>query len=872
MKLKRVATLLLAAVLFSGGLTACRKPADNGTTESGTENGNGRNDTPNRISGVQYCTAPSTVRVLLTEKFSSDSQTLTFKAFRNEYESAQLILSAERNVLDYNVTLNDLTCGDAVLSREQFSVCHEKYIAVSEVYDSLSGCEAGMYPDALLPLDTAAEYGENQIRKETNQGIWFTVLIPKEQPAGVYRGNFTLTVDRESVDVPVEVTVWNFTVSDETHQKSCYAVYYDALGMGELSNTNEMETLYTEALLRYRLNPQSLPVGLGHDFDPSGDDLRNWLNATVRYTQDVRCTWINIPYKRVSGTLPSGKQSTSLVDMDLYQDTLKMLLERSLKENVNLMEKLGMWVTCLDEADYRNKPEDAAYVTEQLHKAQEALYQTYKKQVDESGTLWMGFVHSCKKDFILEVLEDMRTVQHFVTLAYGNDSRFNFDHPFTRCVQLGELQTAEQRAFYEAERARYNAYYNTDSGELWTYTGCLPRSPYPTLHIDDDLLTLRSFGWFMKQYHIIGQQMWYTNLYYRMENGDDGVMSELQDCYGTAERFPTSNGDGFLFYPGAPYGIEGPVGSIRLEVLRDSMEDYEVLYLMESMLREQVEKSGGVYTDAAFDSLMELLTLGYYDGLQVQIGDSLANGFPVLRESMVSVLELLEMGVTVTDVEKKAALVTVGLKTPANVTLSADGKALKGTGNGQLLLPADLTVSETVTLSATDGERTVDGIFWLGARQKAVSADGIADRIAISAPNSGSYTAHDAACGRAAYRLRIAGGRQETVLNLADLDVDRISQSLWIVIHNDSDRVVTAALYAQNAGKKYAQFYDRASNLPSMPAVRLMLQPGINYVELSGYGLVSDRGKLENLKLVWNNHTATEICILSVSAERKELE
>ena len=71
MKLKRVATLLLAAVLFSGGLTACRKPADNGTTESGTENGNGRNDTPNRISGVQYCTAPSTVRVLLTEKFSS---------------------------------------------------------------------------------------------------------------------------------------------------------------------------------------------------------------------------------------------------------------------------------------------------------------------------------------------------------------------------------------------------------------------------------------------------------------------------------------------------------------------------------------------------------------------------------------------------------------------------------------------------------------------------------------------------------------------------------------------------------------------------------------------------------------------------------
>ena len=230
------------------------------------------------------------------------------------------------------------------------------------------------------------------------------------------------------------------------------------------------------------------------------------------------------------------------------------------------------------------------------------------------------------------------------------------------------------------------------------------------------------------------------------------------------------------------------------------------------------------------------------------------------------------MGVTVTGVEKKAALVTVRLKAPANVALSADGKALRAAGNGQLQLTADLTVSETVTLSATDGERIVNGTFWLGAGQKAVSADGIADRISFSTPNSGSYTEHDATCGNAAYRLRIAGGRQETVLKLADLDVDRISQSLWLVIYNDSDRVVTAALYAQNAGKKYAQFYDRASNLPSMSAVRLTLQPGINYVELSGYGLVSDRGKLENLKLIWNNSTATEICFLSISAERKERE
>ena len=874
MKKTRIGCLLLALVLLTSGLFACKNP--NAEPPAETETGNGRGDEPAEFDGVAFCTAPSTVKVPMKESYASGSQTLTFKAFRNEYESAQLILTAARNVLRYGVTVNDLTCGDAVLSKDLFAVYHEKYIAVTEVFDTLSGCETGMYPDALLPLDTAAEYGENQIRSGMNQGVWFTVRIPKEQAAGVYRGNFTLTIDGVSRDFPVEVTVWNYTISDETHQKSCYAVYYDALGMGELSSTNEMEALYTEALLKYRLNPQSLPVGLGHDFNPSREDLRVWLDSAVQYTKDVRCSWINIPYRRVNGTLPSGKSSTSLVDIDLYKDTLKMLLERSLKEGVNLMEKLGMWITCLDEADYRNKPEDTAYVTQQLHEAQEALYAEYKKQVDERDTLWMGFVHQCDKAFILEVLEDMRTIQHFVTLIYGNDSRFNFENPFTRCIQLGELQTEEQRAFCDAERARYNEYYHTDTGEIWTYTGCFPRSPYPTLHIDDDLLTLRSFGWFMKQYHIIGQQMWYTNLYYQMDSAtaDSGKMNELQDCYGTAERFPTSNGDGFIFYPGAPYGIVGPVGSIRLEVLRDSMEDYEVLYLMENLYRKAVEKSGGVYAESMFDELMELLTLGYYDGLQVQISDSLTNGFSTLRESMITVLELLEMGVTVTDVTQDAALVTVNVQAPAGVQISANGNKLRTAVSETIhtyTLAADLTAGETLTVSATaaDGSRTVDGVFWLGAKQTGIPADGIADRISLGAPNSGTYVENDEKCGGAAYRIRIAGGRQEIVLDLADLEIDSISQSLWLTIYNDSDRVVTAALYAQNTGKKYSQFYDRKSNLASIPAVSLTLQPGMNHVELSGYGLVSTRGKLENLKLIWNNNAATEICILGISAERK---
>lgn len=41
------------------------------------------------------------------------------------------------------------------------------------------------------------------------------------------------------------------------------------------------------------------------------------------------------------------------------------------------------------------------------------------------------------------------------------------------------------------------------------------------------------------------------------------------------------NGEGMLYYPGTPCGFQGPVSSIRLKNIRDGMEDYEYMILLE---------------------------------------------------------------------------------------------------------------------------------------------------------------------------------------------------------------------------------------------------------------------------------------------------
>jgi hypothetical protein len=44
---------------------------------------------------------------------------------------------------------------------------------------------------------------------------------------------------------------------------------------------------------------------------------------------------------------------------------------------------------------------------------------------------------------------------------------------------------------------------------------------------------------------------------------------------------PNLYGDGSLLYPGKKVGIDGPVSSIRLECIRDGIEDYSYLWLLE---------------------------------------------------------------------------------------------------------------------------------------------------------------------------------------------------------------------------------------------------------------------------------------------------
>lgn len=132
------------------------------------------------------------------------------------------------------------------------------------------------------------------------------------------------------------------------------------------------------------------------------------------------------------------------------------------------------------------------------------------------------------------------------------------------CVQPEEAYLHEQPL---AERLRAG-------DEVWWYMMAVPRSPYPTLLLDDLALAPRALLWGAAKEGVTG--LLYINTIYWGWDGRD----EWRESLITMPAL-RNNMDGLLMYSRAAKTGPYPVSSIRLECIRDAIEDWELLRQLE---------------------------------------------------------------------------------------------------------------------------------------------------------------------------------------------------------------------------------------------------------------------------------------------------
>ncbi len=163
---------------------------------------------------------------------------------------------------------------------------------------------------------------------------------------------------------------------------------------------------------------------------------------------------------------------------------------------------------------------------------------------------------------------------------------------------------------------------------MWSYVCNDPDDPYAQMFIDTEGVHQRLMFWQMYQRDIDGFLYWSVNFYGHKEgpNRPEGSPVTLQDPWKTVNTNIT-NGDGkviygcgFLFYPGMAVGAGGAVPSIRAKIVRDGVDDIELLYLAEQYLGEEWLKNK---TKEGTPSLTEFVSGDEFIKLRIEIGNAL---------------------------------------------------------------------------------------------------------------------------------------------------------------------------------------------------------------------------------------------------------
>ena len=627
--MRRVKSIFLAVLLFAvSSLTV----ACNGETKSTELTVRTVDSTQKILQDVQYDDSV----------FGTD---INVTAARNEYEGWQVILSASNgnNSVAYDVKLNDLTDSKGnAYSCSNIKVYHELYISVSPTWKEYY-TEDGMYPDAMIPIETAKKYNENVVSPNRNQGLYFEFYVPSDQVAGDYVGKAEITYSEKTINVPVRLSVRDFTVSEETHAKSLFLNnwdYYD----GELDSSQEMHEAYIDALADYRLCAN----GLLAENNFTNEDLEKFTELAYKYACRKDYSTISIPFKTVTTTRESVKVEGKTVvkeyntatydgtkdeifgeyqnekviinrtfDEKVFCNYVESLAQKSFETGVNILKKCVVYFTLIDEPQLNHTQARVKYVSERFEIVKQALSNSIL--TDES-------INESKLSK-REVSDAICNIANVVTTQYEDEYEgLRVDY----CPNPSSYNTEGNRELYK-------------NNERWWYCCVGPNYPYPTYHIDDHLLSTRLLYWMASEYDVVGNLNWGVNSY--------SVYGEKpEDYYQYAIHGSSANGEGFLFYPGKKYGIYGPVGTNRLQAYRDGIEEYEIQYAVKE---KYVSLGVNNELDFSAETVLNFLGKTLYSGTTWATSE---NNFYKVRNDLYTIAEMAENDVCVLDISQKGYL------------------------------------------------------------------------------------------------------------------------------------------------------------------------------------------------------------------------
>jgi hypothetical protein len=390
---------------------------------------------------------------------------------------------------------------------------------------------AGLWPDPLVPVGD----GEEIDATERAQPIWLTVRVPGNAAPGRYEGRVRLATDAETLELPLIVHVRSFELPESTELTAILDLRQGPGGPAHLpAPVDASREAWHRFMADHRVCVDIVPAPVfaledgrvtmdATEFDRWAALCLDELGMNSLYTP-----WIfygfgwAYPVRPFLGTEPFTPQ---------WHETIT--------------EAYGLFLDHLEERGWRDRI--IHYVSDEPHTYTEGV-------VDRLSRFCQVF-----EEIAPDVPRYSSTWWHHEGLNEAI-SLWGAGH-----YGVFPVETMDERV-----EAGDEILFTTD-GQM-----CID-TPWCAV---ERLLPYYAFRYGTRGYEFWGVSWWTFDPYEWATHRFIRQSNEGEDFYYV--RYP--NGDGYLAYPGQRYGVTGPLSSIRMEQVREGLEDAECLFLLRELL------------------------------------------------------------------------------------------------------------------------------------------------------------------------------------------------------------------------------------------------------------------------------------------------
>ena len=469
-----------------------------------------------------------------------NAQTIALDAAGGEYEGTQVVV---RGAAARDVQLSWAAGSDALIT-DNATLAQVAYVHITHPSTDTHAAP-GYYPDPLLPRAFGAA-----VRMPANTAaLYVLVHVPYGTKAGPYTATLHVENGGETVDLPVRLRVWDFgwkRLSTHTaFSLSTNAIKASLRGSRGFSGKTKRQllTAYSTMLLQHGVTPMPPPAtprlsGDSIDGAAYALDLAPWAGADGLDFPDVQIPWYRWFPESLTPSLATNAWMRSYLT-----GVCRVFADNGWQKKA--------FAYVVDEPTSTTREREAEAYAKLLHQASAAAgFRCRFLLTDDPRPTSLGGIKAANS-FLFDDVDIWCTRYYYF---------------FGRVPALRARRAAGQ--------------------EVWWYTYANAGADrIPGYLIDKPLADQRVFGWLMHEWNVDGLLNWGTNRW-----GDAYTGNGWRDPYQDPVSYRktdgrVANGDTCLIYPGyyPKYGLTdslaGPVSSLRLEALRDGLEDREYLRL-----------------------------------------------------------------------------------------------------------------------------------------------------------------------------------------------------------------------------------------------------------------------------------------------------